>query len=61
MYNQDNAQHLKRRRKKNNNDLLHPQVKRLFIHFGDAAIQYLYKHLHIIVNTEVLHVMQHYG
>lgn len=43
MYNQDNAQHLKRKKKKRKkHSLLHPQVKRLFIHFWDAAIQYLY-------------------
>lgn len=39
MYNQGNAQHLKGREKTN---LLHPQGKRLFIHFWDAAIHYLY-------------------
>lgn len=57
MYNQDNAQHLKRKKTQS----IAPTSKKAFYSFWDAAIQYLYKHLHTVVNTEVLHVMQHYG
>lgn len=57
MYNQGNAQHLKGRGKY----LLHPQGKRLFIHFRGCCKFNIHVKTFTHFSKHVLHVMQHCG